>query len=87
MARGAVGIALVAFLIGVGGALIRGFWGVSQDCHAWVNSHGYQLVQNDWWAKHRGFCRRHLAGDGHDRLDQQASWRKGCRRRLTGQPE
>ncbi len=45
------GIAFVAFLIGVGGALIRGFWGVSQDCHAWVNGNGYQVVQNDWWAK------------------------------------
>jgi hypothetical protein len=50
------GIALVAFLIGVGRALIHGFWGVSQDCHAWVNSHGYQLVQNDWCAKNRGFA-------------------------------
>jgi hypothetical protein len=41
------GIALVAFLIGIGGALFRGFWGVSQDCHVWVAGHGYQLVQND----------------------------------------
>ncbi len=40
--------------MGIGGALIRGFWGVSQDCHHWVSSHGYQLVQNDWWAKNRG---------------------------------
>ncbi len=45
------GIAFVAFLIGVGGALIRGFWGVSQDCHAWVNGNSYEVVQNDWWAK------------------------------------
>jgi hypothetical protein len=34
------GIAFIAFLTGIGGALIRGFWGVSEDCHAWVNSHG-----------------------------------------------
>jgi hypothetical protein len=48
------GIAVVAFLIGVCGALVRGFWGVSEDCHAWVAGHGYQLVHNDWWAKSRG---------------------------------
>jgi hypothetical protein len=34
------GIAVVVFLLGIGGALVRGFWGVSQDCHAWANSHG-----------------------------------------------
>ena len=33
---------VVFFLLGIGGALVRGFWGVSQDCHAWANSHGYQ---------------------------------------------
>jgi hypothetical protein len=54
MAHVAGGIAVVAFLIGVCGALFRGFWGVSQDCDAWVDSHGYQLVQNDWWAKSGG---------------------------------
>jgi hypothetical protein len=52
------GIALVAFLMGICGALIRGFWGVSQDCHSWVDTHGYQLVQNDWWAKDRGCVAR-----------------------------
>ncbi len=57
------GIALVAFLAGIGGALVRGFWGVSQDCHAWVNSNGYQLVQNDWWAKSRGCVARTPVGD------------------------
>jgi hypothetical protein len=34
-------MAVVAFLAGIGGALARGFWGVSQDCEAWVNSNGY----------------------------------------------
>jgi hypothetical protein len=43
MVDGAVGIALVALLIGACGAPIYGFWGVGQDCHTWVNSHGYQL--------------------------------------------
>ena len=57
------GIAFIAFLTGIGGALIRGFWGVSDDCHAWVNSHGYQLVQNDWWAKSRGCAARTPSGD------------------------
>ena len=57
------GIALVAFLTGIAGALIRGFWGVSEDCHAWVNSHGYQLVHNDWWAKSRGCVARTPSGD------------------------
>lgn len=58
-----IGIALVAFLAGVAGALIRGFWGVSQDCHDWVDSHGYQLVRDDWWAKNRGCVARTPAGD------------------------
>ena len=57
------GIAVVAFLIGVCGALFRGLWGVSQDCHAWVDSHGYQLVQNDWWAKSGGCAARTPSGD------------------------
>ena len=57
------GIAVVAFLIDVCGALFRGFWGVSQDCQAWVTSHGYQLVQNDWWAKSRGCAPRTPSGD------------------------
>jgi hypothetical protein len=57
------GIAFVAFLTGIGGALIRGFWGVSDDGHAWVNSHGYQLVHNDWWAKSRGCAARTPGGD------------------------
>jgi hypothetical protein len=58
-----IGIALVAFLAGVGGAIIRGYWGVSQDCYGWVDSHGYQLVRNDWWAKNRGCVARTPAGD------------------------
>jgi hypothetical protein len=57
------GIALLAFLAGIGGALTRGFWGVSQDCRAWVNSNGYQLLQNDWWAKSRGCVARIPGGD------------------------
>jgi len=32
------GIALVAFSVGVCGALVRGFWGVSQECQAWAAS-------------------------------------------------
>jgi hypothetical protein len=48
------GIALVALLIGACGALIYGFWGVAQDCHTWVNSHGYQLEHFDWCAKTGG---------------------------------
>jgi len=57
------GIALVAFFAGIGGALTRGFWGVSQDCRTWVNSNGYQLLQNDWWPKSRGCVARTPGGD------------------------
>ena len=57
-----IGIALVAFAIGVCGALIRGFWGVSQDCHEWVERNGYQLIHDRWWAKSRGCVAR--APDG-----------------------
>jgi len=57
------GIAVVVFLLGIGGALIRGFWGVSQDCHAWANSHGNRLVQDDWWAKTRGCVAGTPGGD------------------------
>jgi hypothetical protein len=57
------GIAAVALLTGTAGALARGFWGVSEDCHGWVASHGYQLVQNIWWAKNRGCVARTLGGD------------------------
>jgi hypothetical protein len=56
MAQVTVELALVAFLVGVCGALIRGFWGVSHDCQAWAASQGYQLMQNDWWAKNQGLC-------------------------------
>lgn len=56
------GIAAVVFLLGVGGALARGFWGVSQDCHAWANSHDYQLVHNEWWAKNQGCIARTPGG-------------------------
>jgi len=58
-----VAIALVTFLAGVCGALIRGFWGVSQDCHQWVDSHAYQLVRDGWWAKTRGCVAKTPAGD------------------------
>ena len=58
-----IGVALVAFLAGGCGALIRGFWGVSQDCHEWVDMNGYQLVHIDWWAKNRGCVARTPAGD------------------------
>jgi hypothetical protein len=57
------GIALVAFLMAIGGALVRGFWGVSEDCHEWVGSHGYQLVRNDWWAKTSGCVAGTPGGD------------------------
>ena len=73
------GIALVVFLLGIGGALARGFWGVSQDCHAWANSHGYQLLHNDWWAKSRGCEARTPGGDEvlHSE-DSEAKRRAGC---------
>lgn len=57
-----IGIALVGMLAGAGGSLARGFWGTSHDCHDWVNSHGYQLVRDDWWAKTRGCVARTPAG-------------------------
>jgi len=57
------GIARLAFLMGIGGALARGFWGVSHDCRAWVTSQGYQLVHNNWWAKDRGRVARTPGGD------------------------
>lgn len=46
------GIAVVAFLLGIGGALVRG-----------ANSHGYQLRQNAWWAEDRGCVARTPGGD------------------------
>jgi hypothetical protein len=39
------GIAVVAFVLGICGAFVRGFWGVSHDCQSWVDSHGYRLVR------------------------------------------
>jgi hypothetical protein len=57
------GIALLAILLGIIGAIARGYWGVSQDCHSWVDSHGYQLVHFDWLAKERGCEARTPAGD------------------------
>jgi hypothetical protein len=56
------GIAIAAFLLGIGGAIAWGFWGVRDDCRSWVNSQGYQLVRNDWWAKNRGCVARTPAG-------------------------
>lgn len=67
------GIALVALLAGIGGALVRGFWGVSQGCESWVDSHGYQLVHNDWWAKSRGCVARTRGGDKVLRSEDLAS--------------
>jgi hypothetical protein len=57
------GIALVAILLGIVGAIAFGFWGVSRDCHSWVDDHGYQLVHFDWWAKTQGCEARTPAGD------------------------
>jgi hypothetical protein len=48
------GMAVGAVLLGIGGAIARGYWGVSHDCRSWASSHGYQLVHDDWWAKNRG---------------------------------
>jgi hypothetical protein len=48
------GIALLALLVGACGAIVYGLWGVGQECHTWVNSHGYQLEHFDWWAKTQG---------------------------------
>lgn len=56
-------IALAALAAGVGGAIARGFSGVSQGCHEWVSGHGYQLVHDEWWAKYRGCLAKTPAGD------------------------
>ena len=38
-----------------------------RSAHPWIlgrlNSHGYQLVHNDWWAKSRGCAARTPSGD------------------------
>jgi hypothetical protein len=60
------GIALVAVVIGACAALICGFWGVNQECHTWVNSHGYQLEYYDWWAKTGGCVAKTPGGDEID---------------------
>jgi hypothetical protein len=52
------GIVVVAFVLGFCGAIFRGFWGVRHDCQSWVDSHGYDLVEYDWWAKDRGCMAR-----------------------------
>jgi hypothetical protein len=65
-----IGIALVAFLAGVCGALVRGFWGVSEDCHEWVDGHGYLLPHTDSWAKGRGCVGRTPAGDALYRSEE-----------------
>jgi hypothetical protein len=57
------GIALVAVLIGFCGAIVYGFWGVAQDCHTWVNSHGYQFGHFDWWLKKNDCVARTPGGD------------------------
>jgi hypothetical protein len=56
-------VAAVALLSGVVGALAYGFWGVNQDCHAWVDGQGYHLVHNYWWAKTRGCVASTPSGD------------------------
>jgi hypothetical protein len=58
-----IGIALAAFAAGLCGAIARGFWGVSQDCHEWAQTHGYQVVRNEWFAKSRGCVAVNPAGD------------------------
>src|SRR5882757_11058925 len=63
LAEVVVGIAAGAFVLGICGAFFRGFWGVSHDCQSWVDSHGYQLVQNDWWAKDRCCVARTPTGE------------------------
>jgi len=57
------GIALAALLTGACGAIVYGFWGVNQECHTWVSSHGYQLERFDWWAKTRGCVAKAPDGD------------------------
>jgi len=57
------GIVVFAFVLGFCGAIFRGFWGVRHDCQSWVDSHGYQLVQNDWWAKDRGCVAKTRTGE------------------------
>ena len=57
------GIAAGAFVLGIAGALGRGFWGVRDDCQSWVNQPRLPLVHNDWWAKNRGCVARTPAGD------------------------
>jgi hypothetical protein len=59
----AIAIALVAFVAGICGAIAYGLWGVSQDCRKWVDTNGYRLVHDDWWAKSRGCQARTSAGD------------------------
>lgn len=58
----AIAIALVGLAAGICGAIAYGLWGVSQDCHQWVSTNGYQLVRDDWWAKNRGCQARTPAG-------------------------
>jgi hypothetical protein len=57
------GVALIALLLGIGGAIARGFWGTRDDCQSWASDHNYQLLQNDWWAKNRGCVARTPGGD------------------------
>jgi hypothetical protein len=53
-----IGVALIVAMAGFCGAIGYGSWRVSQDCHEWANSNGYQLVQDDWWAKTGGCVAR-----------------------------
>ncbi|MBV8786918.1 MAG: hypothetical protein JOZ00_09540 [Mycobacterium sp.] len=57
-----IAIALGAILAGGCGAIAYGFWGVSQDCHQWANSRGYELLHDAWWAKTRGCTARTADG-------------------------
>jgi hypothetical protein len=60
------GIALLALLIGACGTIVYGLWGVGQECHTWVNSHGYQFEHFDWWAKIQGCVAKTPGGDEVD---------------------
>ena len=56
------GIALVALVLGIVGAIGRSFWGAAHDCQSSANGRDDTLLQNDWWAKDRGCVARTPAG-------------------------
>jgi hypothetical protein len=75
-----IAIAVGGILAGVCGAIAYGFWGVSQDCHQWVDSHGYQLLHDAWWAKKsstaRSWATRRSDGLGNQPFSRQARCRR-----------